>query len=446
MTQIVINTIQSQEKWKIYNMAVQKEEKKPYLLPNPDKKPEYIHLIRKNTTLSEPQKAFLRWTRCTAPSPHEKTVFGKDIEDLNLESDAFGNWYLLIKNLDGSLPKTMFTCHLDTADAGAPKEVKHSLFQSTKTNDIWVQTHNTVLGADCKAGTVVMEHMINHHVPGLYYFFQGEEVGLKGSRALAEFWKTNQNQETKTFLLPELDKHILILKCISWDRKGEASIIAKQSGNTCVSQEFIDALSQAFFNTTENLSYKRDDTGSYTDSYAFLSLIPECTNLSVGYYNQHTHSETQNLTYLDKLCNAAIQIDWEEIPAKRVPINPTQGKYTSTSISKTVYGSNYYDRYEEWDEENYAYAGSGVTSYKPKSTGISRKTTKVNFDIPTVEQIAYCLLTSDKSKEEVLVTLMKQAPSTMLNLIMTILNTDAEGLKEELLEASCETLYENYGI
>lgn len=83
----------------------------------------------------------------------------------------------------------------------------------------------------------------------------------------------------------------------------------------CCSPEFADALCAAY--TANGLSMKPDDTGIYTDSASFLDDIPECTNVSVGYFNEHTGKERQNMTFLIKLCEASVKIDWKSLPTKR---------------------------------------------------------------------------------------------------------------------------------
>ena len=39
--------------------------------------------------------------------------------------------------------------------------------------------------------------------------------------------------------------------------------------------------------------WKTDTGGSFTDTANYTDIIPECTNLSCGYYNAHTQSEYQ---------------------------------------------------------------------------------------------------------------------------------------------------------
>jgi hypothetical protein len=47
--------------------------------------------------------------------------------------------------------------------------------------------------------------------------------------------------------------------------------------------------------------------------------IAECTNISVGYFNEHTVDEYQNLTYLEDLCKGVVKVDWENLPVVREP-------------------------------------------------------------------------------------------------------------------------------
>jgi hypothetical protein len=60
-----------------------------------------------------------------------------------------------------------------------------------------------------------------------------------------------------------------------------------------------------------------DPTGVFTDSANFIDLIPECTNVSVGYFNEHTHNEIQNITYLEQLAEACVAVEWENLDVSR---------------------------------------------------------------------------------------------------------------------------------
>jgi hypothetical protein len=67
------------------------------------------------------------------------------------------------------------------------------------------------------------------------------------------------------------------------------------------------------------MAHEPDPSGSYTDSNEYAHIIPECTNLSVGYYSQHTAKETQDLNYVAQLRDALISADWSKLVISRDP-------------------------------------------------------------------------------------------------------------------------------
>ena len=97
-------------------------------------------------------------------------------------------------------------------------------------------------------------------------------------------------------------------RIISFDRRGTSSIITHQSGTRTCSNEFAFELSKQL--NQSGLLYKKDDTGVYTDSAEFVSVIPECTNIAVGYYQEHTFSEHQDIIHLIKLAKACLNVQW----------------------------------------------------------------------------------------------------------------------------------------
>lgn len=235
------------------------------------------------------KETFISLTRRTYPHGTEDDLFKFLPQDLDI--DEFGNLYKEI----GIKPSTMFTSHLDTATASL-SEITH-VFD----NNI-IRTDNTsILGADDKAGVTIMLHMIKNKVPGLYYFFLGEEVGCIGSKKLADLHKSKPIEYIK--------------KVISFDRRGYDSIITHQCSSRCCSDEFGNYLSSEL--NKHGFNYKNDPTGLYTDSAQFTKIYPECTNISVGYQNEHTYNEYQDIDHLINLCNAVTLIDWEKMPIKR---------------------------------------------------------------------------------------------------------------------------------
>ena len=273
------------------------------------------------------KETFLKLTSRTYPHGTEDELLPLLPQDLDI--DQHGNLFKKI----GDNPSTMFACHLDTATS-ALTEVKH-VFDG----DIIKTDGKSILGADDKAGVTVLLYMIENKVPGLYYFFLGEEVGCVGSKKLATELK---------------DKKIEgITKVISFDRRHTTSIITHQFGTRCCSDEFGSALAKALNDNESSFNYKNDPTGLYTDSAQFVKIYPECTNISVGYWAEHTFGESQNIVHLEKLANACLKVDWEALPVKRDP--------SVVDTSHYGWGYGFGEDYDDW-YGSYPSRGSYATS------------------------------------------------------------------------------------
>ena len=241
----------------------------------------------------DPRSTFLSLVTKTYPHGLEDEVLQFLPE---LDKDLVGNYYKII----GSKPTTMFTCHLDTADRKQGITRLYSIQEDGQEHII--TDESTILGADDKSGTTVMLYLMANNVPGLYYFFIGEERGGIGSHALADVYD-------------EVDYLKEIKRCVSFDRRKTISVITAQAGGRCCSDDFGQALCDAY--NASGLNLKIDPTGVYTDSASFIDHIPECTNVSVGYYNEHTGKEKQNMDYLIDLCKASVSVDWDKLPTTR---------------------------------------------------------------------------------------------------------------------------------
>lgn len=240
-----------------------------------------------------PRDTFLALTARTYPHGHEEEVLNF-LPELN--EDEFGNYYKII----GDKPTTMFTSHLDTADHRQNETERYSIIEDGVEN---ITTGGeTILGADDKAGVTVMLYMMAKNVPGLYYFFIGEERGGIGSKRLANGYE-------------KVDYVKDIVRCVSFDRRGTGSVITRQLGRECCSETFAKALSDQYNGL--GMQMTTDPTGIFTDSAMLMGVIPECTNISVGYMNEHTGREVQNITHLEKLCVASCKVDWDSLPTER---------------------------------------------------------------------------------------------------------------------------------
>lgn len=261
---------------------------------------------------------FLSLTSKTYPHGYEKVIvdemINKGIFPKDLQSDEHGNYFYVIGK-----SRTIFASHLDTVSK------EHVDVTHVFDGDLIKTDGTTTLGADDKAGVAVMVWLMKNKVPGTYYFFIGEEVGCIGSGLASK----NDPFEG------------IYDRIISFDRRGTNSIITHQSYSRCCSDEFADALCAGL--NLSNLEYVKDDGGVYTDSAEFVDIIAECTNVSVGYYSEHTMNERQDIKHLVALCEASVLVKWEELPTMRVA-----GSYEPKS-----YGT-YTKKYKTYDDYDYS--------------------------------------------------------------------------------------------
>ena len=235
---------------------------------------DYVDVSEFEFNPSDVRNTFLSLVTETYPHGHEEEVV-KYLTP-NLSKDSHGNYYTVIGDSD-----TAFTCHLDTASR---TKVDVNLIEYEKGGESFIATDGkSILGADDKAGVTVLMYMIQNNVPGVYWFFIGEERGGIGSRAVAN------NYGQYSFMQK-------IKKVVSFDRRNYYSVITQQMGVPCCSNEFARSLCKEMNSHGMNLDL--DATGVFTDSANFIDLVPECTNISVGYFDEHRVSEHQNITQL----------------------------------------------------------------------------------------------------------------------------------------------------
>ena len=250
-----------------------------------------------------------------------------------MESDKFGNRILKI----GDAPRTCFSAHVDTVHH---KGGKQTVIYDT-VNLLAYKEDKECLGADDASGCIVLMKLIEEEVPGLYIFHRGEERGGLGSKWIAKN-------------TPEIFEGID--HCVAFDRRATKSIITHQRSQRCCSQDFVDALALQFMSKgPDPMEFEADDGGSFTDSASYTKLISECTNISIGYYDEHTSSETQDLEFLQKMMDNVPKIDWNDLPAVR----------DKTKVERKQYNYGNYGGYGGYDWRE---RGAGNVSQLPKQT------------------------------------------------------------------------------
>lgn len=265
--------------------------------------------------------------------------------------DEKGNLHTAISKADGTKSKTLFSSHMDTMQHGIePREINLITGPSDKDKDFIfasLKGKRSVLGADDKVGVYIMLQMIRAKIPGAYIFHMGEEAGCIGSNWL----HTNKKEVLETFD-----------RCIAFDRANYGDIIHTQRGRRCCSEEFVKDLAErlnAQIRATGYITEKTDKSylfsgsiGVYTDSAVYTDIIPECTNISVGYFSQHTPSETFDLWWLtDVLLPSILKVDWDALVTKRDPKEVvSRYQYHNNNHYLNGYDNEYYGHW--WAERN----------------------------------------------------------------------------------------------
>ncbi len=188
------------------------------------------------------------------------------------------------------------------------------------------------LGADDTTGIWIMRHMILAGVPGTYVFHGGEESGGIGSHWAAK----NKLDFLKQFKT-----------AIAFDRRDTYEIITHQSCGRTASDAFAESLATAL----QPLQYSASDGGTFTDTASYVNIIPECTNIGVGYYRQHTPKEYQDINHASALLDQLLVADFSGLVFERDPsAKERKTYYLSGSTGK---GNNYGGLYTDGDYEGY---------------------------------------------------------------------------------------------
>jgi hypothetical protein len=227
--------------------------------------------------------------------------------------DGAGNLHI-DNRIAGS--KTLFIAHVDTVH----REVGANKIRKTKST--WY-ADGAALGADDGAGVALLVHMMHADIKGYYIFSQGEECGGIGAKHIATHHAD---------LLAQFDR------AIAFDRRGTDSIISHQGWGRCASDVFCQALADELNLCDESMMYSPDDTGVYTDTAEFVDIIPECTNISVGYDHEHSQQECLNIHHYELLSQAVLRIQWDLLPTDRDPTVPEYKKTKYDTAWWTSYG------------------------------------------------------------------------------------------------------------
>jgi hypothetical protein len=207
------------------------------------------------------------------------------------EIDKVGNRIVRVGDSD----RVMFACHTDTVH----HQDKRQKVRRRGKHLVATSKHSNCLGADDTAGVWLMVNMIRLGIEGLYIFHYGEEIGCVGAGYIRKH-------------TPELIKDVKI--SIEFDRRGYTSVILRQCWSESCSVEFAKALCDQL-----GMDHMPDPGGMFTDNAEYVGIIPEVTNVSVGYFQQHSPQESQDTEYLQDLLLALTTVDFAALPVVRDP-------------------------------------------------------------------------------------------------------------------------------
>jgi len=256
--------------------------------------------------------------------------------------DEAGNLHVDARQTEAN--RTLFVSHVDTVhrDDGV-NAIK-------QTPSVWYAS-GSQLGADDGAGTAMLMHLLYHKVPAYYIFTVGEECGGIGAKVVSD----------DQALLKQFDR------AIAFDRRNNSSVITHQGYGRCCSDAFAEALSDKF--NDAGLLYMPDDGGVYTDTAEFVDVIPECTNISIGYMAEHTDREALDILHFRHLADAVLSFDWDNLPTERDPSVDEFGSGNNWwSGSLWGYGGAKFDDSYSWLKEDYPTQATGTYPATDTST------------------------------------------------------------------------------
>lgn len=273
-----------------------------------------------------------------ASSNTERLFIHRYLTPLGVAQDGCGNLWL---DVGTDSPSILWSSHTDTVHrSDGMQRVEYGDGILTLGGS---KKHRECLGADCTAGVWIMRQMILAGVPGRYVFHRGEEIGGIGSSYVAK----SEPVRLKG-----------IQFAIAFDRRGTQDVISHQFTRTA-SDKFCGQMSELL-----GMGYTPDDTGTFTDTANYEGMVPECTNLSVGYERAHSSLEFLSVDHVTRLLDKVLAVDWSVLVAHRDP--------AAWEDRRMAGGSSYYGGGGSQDNSGGWYKGAdGVwRNYASKATTV----------------------------------------------------------------------------
>lgn len=201
----------------------------------------------------------------------------------------------------GDNPVALWSAHTDTIHK---RPGKQRLVYGDGILTTHADENGGCLGADCTVGVWIMRQMFLAGVPGLYIWHASEETGGLGSNYIAEHCA---------------DLLQGVQCAVAFDRRGTNSIVTHQWAGRTASDTFAMSLARQL-----GPDYRTDPNGTFTDTANYAEIVPECTNIGVGYFDQHTQRESLDVKHAVWLLDRMKELDVSALRIARTP-EPASG-------------------------------------------------------------------------------------------------------------------------
>ena len=247
---------------------------------------------------------------------------------------------------EGDIPIAL-VAHMDTVFKTPPKDI----FYDMRKNVLWSPDG---LGADDRAGVFAILQILKSGLKPHIVFTTDEEVGGYGAMMLAEIYPNSPFKDLRYM--------------IELDRRGS---------NDCV---FYECDNEDFTKYIESFGFI-EAWGTFSD---ICELSPvwkvASTNLSIGYQNEHSVSETLRvnamLATIEKV-KKMLQVPVDEIPF----FNFIPMPYPYRALNRFYGGWDWYDGYDS--------AAYGYSDFSGKKTG---KTKTKTYQPKDNDDVEYCMI------------------------------------------------------
>lgn len=216
---------------------------------------------------------------------------------LGAVADGYGNLVLDI----GETPSIIWSAHLDTVHSKPGRQRIYATDKKIMTLPGRKGFLPNCLGADDGVGVWLLCEMIRAGIEGRYIWHQNEEHGGHGSSYIARDG--------------EALKGISI--AMAFDRRGTKDVITHQFGGRTASDTFAASFAAAL--AKAGIGDYRAEHGIFTDTANYADALPECSNLSCGYSDEHRSNESVDVRHLLRLRDALCTLNVTGLEISRKP-------------------------------------------------------------------------------------------------------------------------------